>query len=213
MRMFLLLIGLLLTACPTPAPLVDDDDSGDDDDDTDDDDSGVSDDDDTVDDEAPPLQINPAAADERGHCGSVTVTFTVTNPDDEAVQITDGQVDGDGWTIGDVSWPVSIAALGEWQLEAEGTTGSAILTLTTDSTASPTLTVGLSAQANMPPSVEFTSPAAGTLEEGVDVELATLVAGEVDALAGVSADVHDDRDGPDLGGGGEGRFTRFHRLG
>ena len=117
-------------------------------------------------------------------CAEEARDVTVSNEGDADLTLSSITLDGDGWSMGAVSLPVTLAPGEELVIPLTSVGGSATLILSSDDPDTPELSIPLSATGNTAPTVEITTPTdASVLDPGV--------------ITAFSASVADGEDSPD----------------
>jgi hypothetical protein len=116
-------------------------------------------------------------------CEPVDATFTVSNVGQGPLEVLDVELSGDGWTLGTVALPTTLAPDQELDIPVQATgAGTATLTVTTDDPFNVSLSSELTALADGRPSIELLEPGVDEiLEEQSDLELVAHVSDDLSA--------------------------------
>jgi hypothetical protein len=135
--------------------------------------------------EIPDVSVTPDAIDLGIVCGGTGEgTVTVSNVGAGSLNVRGATVSGDGWTVGDVTFPATLASGEALDIPVSGGPGSAVLTVVTDDPYDPEIDVPLSVAADQPPTATIVDPVDGAVLPG-------------DAIAALAGVVTDDVDAPD----------------
>lgn len=154
----------------------------------------------------PVLVADPLAIDAGTACASVTTTVTLTNAGDADLVVSALTVDGEGWTVGALPLPLTLAPGASQPVELTGDGGDATLVVRSNDPGQGLFSIPLSARRDLAPSVVIVDPVpAATLPAGVTTYTAT-VADDADAPEALALSWTSDIDGvlgtdPALGDG------------
>lgn len=147
--------------------------------------------------EIPDVAVTPASVDLGAVCGGAgEATVTVTNVGAGPLNVRGAEIGGDGWTLGAVTLPATLAPGEALDLPVSGGPGAAVLTVITDDPDTPEIDVPLSVSADAPPTAEILDPADGDVLAGdVTALLHGLVSDDVDAPDALAVTWASDVDG------------------
>lgn len=147
--------------------------------------------------EIPEVSVSPTAIDLGVVCGGAGEgTVTVQNVGTGTLNVRGAELAGEGWVLGVVTLPASLAAGESLDLPVSGGPGAAVLTVVTDDADRPEIEVPLSVAADQPPTAEIVDPPDGDVLAGdVTTRVRGLVTDDVDAPADLTVSWSSDVDG------------------
>lgn len=118
-------------------------------------------------------------------CGSATQDITLSNAGEGALTIEDIEVDGEGWTVEELSLPLTLEPGASAVVTLSASVGEATLHVLSDDPDTPDLAIPLSATADAPPSLTILSPTHEEVLEAGSVSLEVQVSDDVDDPSGL----------------------------
>lgn len=123
----------------------------------------------------PGLTVSPESIDAEGVCISVDREVTLTSDGEDAVQIQDIDIDGEGWEVEAPATPFDLEPGESHVLTVIGSEGEATLTITSDDVDDPVQTVTLTASADTAPEIALVSPDDSDILDSTDTQLQVTV--------------------------------------
>ncbi|MFT5683644.1 MAG: hypothetical protein ACI8RZ_004576 [Myxococcota bacterium] len=114
---------------------------------------------------APDILTDTLAIDLTGHCGEGTAAVTLSNEGTGPLTITGLEITGDGWTLTNLTLPLTVEPGESVAVNLTGGEGAAELVVTSDDPDTPELFITLDADADNPPSLTIDGPASGVVVE------------------------------------------------
>ena len=131
-----------------------------------------------------------------GHCGEDDATVSLSNDGGGTLTITRLVVVGDGWSMADLTLPISVAPGESVAVGLTGGEGTAELIVTSNDPDTPELAIPLSADADNPPRLTIDGPSSGVvIEQLATLLLEATVSDDEDALEGLQVSWSSDVDG------------------
>ena len=130
----------------------------------------------------PEIGLVDTAVDVDGVCNGAPTTVTIENLGEADLHVSDLSIDGDGWQLGSIPLPTSIAPAGTLAIPLLAAPGTATLHIRSDDPDEGLVDVPLRATANLGPAVFITSPAEDViLDPTEDITLTAVVSDAEDA--------------------------------
>ena len=148
------------------------------------------------DDTAPLAAVSPEAVDLGVVCRAGSQEVTVENQGDAPLDVTSILAVGDGWTVVHADLPATLGPGETLPITVSGSAGEGQLFIETTDPEHPAFTVPLAAVADLPPTLEITTPTMDAiLDIGVVTTFEAVVADDADAPEDVSLVWRSDVDG------------------
>ena len=115
----------------------------------------------------PDIAADPSAIDLGTRCGvapePVDTVVTVANEGDAALTLSEATVEGEGWTLGAFTLPVTLLPGETTPFTVTGGEGPGLFTLRSDDPDEPTLEIPLASEGDAPPTAEIVDPLDGSV--------------------------------------------------